>query len=358
MTIPSASSADSAPSDLDGSDADSADSADSVADPFGTSALRSAVLAAWAASPARFREDANAEESLTIGYADRVVAELAANAADAAHAGGVPGRLWIRIVDRELRAANTGAPLTADGVAALASLRASAKRAPTPRRAPGGQAESGPISADQSDHTGYPGPRAIRRAFWRRLHRGSRAHRRAVGGVDHRRDQVLGRRHIGGGCGARRAGSGRRDSGAVRAGRGASAAVAGTRVRRAASRRLRQRGQAAAARRRRRCRALRCAHRPGVPRPVVGASRSPVGAAGRPRSRPSGRRRNGRLRGSRATADRRGLGSRSPRRLPNRWPSRSTALSGDSASSPRPAEYPTTCWPTARWRSAVVVRGG
>jgi hypothetical protein len=101
-------------------------------DPFGTAALRAAVLVAWAASPARFREDANAEESLTLGYADRVVAELAANAADAAHAAGRPGELWIRLIDGELRAANTGAPLTADGVAALASLRASAKRATTP----------------------------------------------------------------------------------------------------------------------------------------------------------------------------------------------------------------------------------
>ena len=33
-----------------------------TADPFGTARLRSAVLDAWSASPARFREDANAEE--------------------------------------------------------------------------------------------------------------------------------------------------------------------------------------------------------------------------------------------------------------------------------------------------------
>ena len=37
------------------------------ADPFGTAALRAVVLDAWAASPARFREDANAEEALAIG---------------------------------------------------------------------------------------------------------------------------------------------------------------------------------------------------------------------------------------------------------------------------------------------------
>jgi len=33
----------------------------SQSDPFGTAELRRRVLDAWAASPARFREDANAE---------------------------------------------------------------------------------------------------------------------------------------------------------------------------------------------------------------------------------------------------------------------------------------------------------
>ena len=65
-------------------------------DPFGTAALRAAVLAAWAASPTRFREDANAEEDLRLGgYADRLFVELAQNAADAARAAGVPGRLRV-----------------------------------------------------------------------------------------------------------------------------------------------------------------------------------------------------------------------------------------------------------------------
>ena len=87
------------------------------------------MLAGWAASPARFREDANAEEALAVGgYAGRVLVELASNAADAARELGVPARIRIRIVDDELRVANTGAPLTAAGVAALSSLRASAKR--------------------------------------------------------------------------------------------------------------------------------------------------------------------------------------------------------------------------------------
>ncbi len=87
------------------------------------------VLDAWAASPSRFREDANAEESLALGgYAGRALVELAANAADAARAAGVPGELLIDLIGDELRVANTGTSLTAAGVASLASLRASAKR--------------------------------------------------------------------------------------------------------------------------------------------------------------------------------------------------------------------------------------
>jgi hypothetical protein len=98
-------------------------------DPFGTAALRDSVLAAWRDSPTRFREDANAEDDLRVGgYRDRLLVELAQNAADAAAEGGVPGVLWLRAHGTELRAANTGAPLDAEGVAALASLRASAKR--------------------------------------------------------------------------------------------------------------------------------------------------------------------------------------------------------------------------------------
>jgi hypothetical protein len=105
-------------------------------DPFGTAAIRAAVLAAWQASPARFREDANAEEDLALGaYRDRVVVELAQNAADAAARAGVPGRLLLRLTPGprsmggpRLLAANTGAPLDAAGVQALATLRASAKR--------------------------------------------------------------------------------------------------------------------------------------------------------------------------------------------------------------------------------------
>jgi hypothetical protein len=110
-----------------------------VDDPFGTAAIRDRVLAAWQASPARFREDANTEEDLALGgYRDRLIVELAQNAADAAARAGVPGRLRFTPRDDEraraesggpvLVAANVGAPLTAPGVEALATLRASAKR--------------------------------------------------------------------------------------------------------------------------------------------------------------------------------------------------------------------------------------
>ncbi|MDX6284541.1 MAG: hypothetical protein QOG53_26 [Frankiales bacterium] len=100
-------------------------------DPFGTSALRSRVLDAWRASAARFREDANAEEDLVRGgYRDRVLIELAANAADAAAAAGVAGRLRFELREDMLIVANTGAPLDAAGVEALSTLRASAKREP------------------------------------------------------------------------------------------------------------------------------------------------------------------------------------------------------------------------------------
>ena len=99
------------------------------ADPFGTGGLRESVLGGWGSSPTRFREDGNAEEDLVLGgYRDRLLVELAQNAGDAALAAGRPGTLRLSIVDGELRAANTGTPLDAEGVTALASLRASAKR--------------------------------------------------------------------------------------------------------------------------------------------------------------------------------------------------------------------------------------
>ncbi|MFE4870187.1 sacsin N-terminal ATP-binding-like domain-containing protein [Streptomyces sp. NPDC056682] len=108
------------------------------ADPFGTARLRRGVLNAWGGGPARFREDANAEEDLALGgYRDRLVVELAQNAADAAARARTTGRLRLTLhaADHDtpavLAAANTGAPLDAAGVESLSTLRASAKRADT-----------------------------------------------------------------------------------------------------------------------------------------------------------------------------------------------------------------------------------
>lgn len=87
------------------------------------------MLDAWQASAARFREDANAEEDLVLGgYRDRVVIELAQNAADAASRAGVAGRLRFELKDLVLRVANTGAALDSAGVESASTLRASAKR--------------------------------------------------------------------------------------------------------------------------------------------------------------------------------------------------------------------------------------
>jgi hypothetical protein len=100
-----------------------------VSDDFGSSGIRERVLAGWVAAPVRFREDANAEEDLALGgYLDRVVVELAQNAADAAVRAGVPGRVRFSLRGETLVVANTGAGLTAAGVESLATLRASAKR--------------------------------------------------------------------------------------------------------------------------------------------------------------------------------------------------------------------------------------
>ncbi len=112
---------------------DGAVEAEPAADPFGTTARRAAVLAAWQSSPTRFREDANAEEDLVLaGYADRLLVELLQNAADAAGRAGTVGRLRLRLLDTPegpvLSAANTGTPLDLAGVDSLTSLRASAKR--------------------------------------------------------------------------------------------------------------------------------------------------------------------------------------------------------------------------------------
>ncbi|MEX5633667.1 sacsin N-terminal ATP-binding-like domain-containing protein [Parafrankia sp. FMc2] len=100
-----------------------------VVTPFGTATLRARVLEAWTASPSRFREDANAEEDAALGaYRDRLLVELIQNAVDAATAAGMPARVRVSLSPGLLEVANTGAPLTAAGVEALSTLRASAKR--------------------------------------------------------------------------------------------------------------------------------------------------------------------------------------------------------------------------------------
>ncbi|WP_431816385.1 sacsin N-terminal ATP-binding-like domain-containing protein [Gordonia jacobaea] len=97
-------------------------------DPFGTGRLRAATLDAWRSSPTRLVEDSNAEDDLvTVGYRDRLFTELAVNAADAAAVSNSPARIAVWLDDRELHVANTGAPLSADGVRSLVALRASAK---------------------------------------------------------------------------------------------------------------------------------------------------------------------------------------------------------------------------------------
>nr|WP_307718764.1 ATP-binding protein [Nocardia grenadensis] len=99
-----------------------------TADPFGTADLRAAVLAAWRDSPTRLREDAATEADLVrAGYRDRLLTELAQNAADAAVKAGAPGRIAVRCTGRTLSIANTGAPLDIAGVHALTALRASGK---------------------------------------------------------------------------------------------------------------------------------------------------------------------------------------------------------------------------------------
>ncbi|MCL2535983.1 MAG: ATP-binding protein, partial [Nocardiaceae bacterium] len=99
-----------------------------MTDPFDTAALREGTLLAWRSSPTRLREDAAAEADLVrAGYRDRLLTELAQNAADAAAKAGVPGALRVHLHGDVLSVANTGAPLDRDGVHALTALRASGK---------------------------------------------------------------------------------------------------------------------------------------------------------------------------------------------------------------------------------------
>ncbi|WP_407690025.1 sacsin N-terminal ATP-binding-like domain-containing protein, partial [Saccharomonospora iraqiensis] len=119
--------------------------------------LRETVLRTWRDSPTRLTEDTNSEHDLRAGaYRDRLFVELAQNAADAAARSGRPGRMRVRVVDGELRVANTGVPLDDDGVAALASLRASDKD----RAAPTGSADAPTDPTDPTAPTDPTGPEA------------------------------------------------------------------------------------------------------------------------------------------------------------------------------------------------------
>ncbi|MGQ4616743.1 sacsin N-terminal ATP-binding-like domain-containing protein [Nocardia sp. R7R-8] len=86
------------------------------------------MLAAWRDSPTRLREDAATENDLVrAGYRDRLLTELAQNAADAARKAGVAGAVVVWLDGRDLHVGNTGAPLEVSGVHALTALRASGK---------------------------------------------------------------------------------------------------------------------------------------------------------------------------------------------------------------------------------------
>ncbi|MFD4180485.1 sacsin N-terminal ATP-binding-like domain-containing protein [Rhodococcus sp. NPDC058514] len=90
--------------------------------------MRESTLLAWRSSPTRLREDTATEADLAVaGYRDRLLTELAQNAADAAARAGVPGAMRIRLDGTRLHVANTGAPLDRAGVQALAALRVSGK---------------------------------------------------------------------------------------------------------------------------------------------------------------------------------------------------------------------------------------
>ncbi|GGF36299.1 sacsin N-terminal ATP-binding-like domain-containing protein [Williamsia phyllosphaerae] len=98
-------------------------------DPFDTATIRHGVLESWRLSATRLAEDAASESDLVeIGYRDRLLTELAANAADAAVDRDGELAIWAT-PDNLLHVANTGAPLSGSGVAALAALRVSAKTA-------------------------------------------------------------------------------------------------------------------------------------------------------------------------------------------------------------------------------------
>ena len=278
-----------------------------ASDPFGTArpCARPGARPGWAASAARFREDANAEEDLVRGgYRDRLLVELAQNAADAAARAGVPGPAAAGARRATtLRAANTGAPLDADGRRRgwpRCGRRPSATRPASVGRFGVGFAAVLAVSDEPAVLS-----HGRRRAVQRRAHPGR----------------------------GRRAAGARRRAGAPRGrGAGAPAAVAG---RGAAAGGLRHRGRAAAARRARAtpsrppwpsCRPTCCSRCPAWPRSR--SSWTGVAPHARPTSGPAPR-----------------SGS----------PTAAGPTSGRSRSAP--ASCPPRCSPTGRSRSARAAAG-
>ncbi|WEV78613.1 DEAD/DEAH box helicase family protein [Janibacter cremeus] len=85
------------------------------------------LLETYEADPRRLEEDANTERSIHEGaYAKRQLFELLQNAADAMR--GTDGRCEVVLAGRTLYVANSGEPLTKDGVETLMAAHLSAKR--------------------------------------------------------------------------------------------------------------------------------------------------------------------------------------------------------------------------------------
>ena len=113
-----------------------------MTDTFGTDRTRAAVLAAWTASTARFREDANAEEDFALGgYRDRLIVELAQNAADAAlrrgRARAAPADPARRRPDRRQHRAPRSTRPASRGCPRCASPPSGTRRAPSAGSASG-----------------------------------------------------------------------------------------------------------------------------------------------------------------------------------------------------------------------------
>src|SRR5690349_5717927 len=85
------------------------------------------LLEVYRADPGRLEQDANIERSVSEGaYAKRQLWELLQNAADAMRDGG--GRCEVVLTESTLYVANTGSPVSLEGVLALMATHRSVKR--------------------------------------------------------------------------------------------------------------------------------------------------------------------------------------------------------------------------------------